>query len=426
MLPNWMIVVIFFAMLFMNIPISIALGASAILMILLDGYSVLIISSVMYSALVRYVMLAIPYFILAGIVMEYAGISRRLVDCARVWLGHIRGGMLLVLVAVCCFFGAISGSGTACIAAIGGILIPAMVHDGYDRGMSTALMTMSGGIGLIIPPSITFVVYAVVASVSVLDMFIAGVVPGLLLGATMVATGYWCIRKETNITVLPKASIKEKLSKTKDAVWGLLSPIVILGGIYSGVFTPTEAAGISVVYSLFVGIVIYKELKIKDIAKIVYKAGVSSSAIMFIIMFANVFAWYMSTSQLAATFSNALLSVSSNPVVLMLIMVLIYLIAGCFLDSTSLIYVIFPIMLPVCRSVGIDLVHFGVVSTFAVVIGLVTPPVGINLYVGARVGKISSKENAYKSVPFIISATVVMLVVLFFPEVSLALGKLLR
>lgn len=424
-MPSGMVVVIFFVMLLLNIPISIALGAAGILMILLDGYPLLIISSVMYSALVRYVMLAIPFFILAGIVMEYAGISRRLVDCARAWLGHIRGGMLLVLVAVCCFFGAISGSGTACIAAVGGILIPAMVHDGYDRGMSTALMSMSGGIGLIIPPSITFVVYAVVANVSILDMFIAGIIPGLLLGVVMVLTGYWCIRGDKNIVIGPKLTLKEKLQATKDAFWGLLAPVIILGGIYSGIFTPTEAAGVSVIYCLIVGVFIYKELKLKDLKMILFRSGVSSASIMFIIMFANVFAWYMSTSQLAAQFSAALLSLSQNPQVLMLIMVLLYLIGGCFLDSTSLIYVIFPIMLPVCKAVGIDLVHFGVVSTFAVVVGLVTPPVGVNLYVGAKIGEISSNENARKSVPFIIAALLTMLLVLFVPELSLWLGTII-
>jgi C4-dicarboxylate transporter DctM subunit len=283
---------------------------------------------------------------------------------------------------------------------------------------------MSGGIGIIIPPSITFVVYSVVASVSVLDLFLAGVVPGLLMGVFMVLTGLWCIRNQTGIIVRPKISLKEKLTKTRDAFWGLLSPLIILGGIYTGTFTPTEAAGISVVYSAIVGVFCYRELKWKDLGKICYRAGISSASIMFIIMFANVFGWYVGTSGLATAASHSLLALSSNKTVLILIMLLILLIAGCFLDSTSIAYVVIPIMLPICRSLNINLVHFGIVATFATVVGLVTPPVGVNLFVGARVGKITANENARKSIPFIVMATVCMLIITFIPQLSLGLGRL--
>lgn len=408
-------------------PIAVALGSAAFIMILADpSMMIRIVSGSIYNGIAKYLMLAIPYFVLAGIIMEYSGISKRLVVCARAFVGHYHGGLIIVVAAVSCFFGAISGSGTACIAAIGSIIIPAMVHDGYDRGLSTALLSISAGIGIVIPPSIVFVIYAMVANISIVELFTAGIFPGILLGIGFSLTGLWLVRKDKNILVRQRATWREKISVLKDAFWGLLSPLIILGGIYSGVFTPTEAAGISVVYTLFVGLFIYKELKLRDLWRVAVDSAKATAMIMFIIAFANVFAWYLSASHLAGDIASSLISFSSNKYILLFCMNIVYLIAGCFIDPTSICFIILPIFLPICRSVGIDIVHFGVITTVACMLGLVTPPVGTNLYVGAKICGVTPTENARKLVPFIAIGCVLLLLISFLPDISLFLPKLLK
>jgi C4-dicarboxylate transporter DctM subunit len=422
-----MLIVLFFFFITIKMPIAISLGCSALIMIALDpSINFSIISGVVYNGLAKYVMLAIPYFILAGQVMEYTGISKRLIDLARVLVGHYRGGMIVVVAAVSCFFGAISGSGTACIAAIGGIAIPAMVKDGYDRGYSSALVSISAGIGLVIPPSLTFVVYAMLTSTSIVKLFTAGIVPGIFLGAMFAIAGLWAERKNKNIVITAKANLKERLVAFRDAFWGLLSPIIILGGIYSGYFTPTEAAGVSVVYCLVVGFFIYKELRLKDLWTISISAAKATAMIMLIIACASVFGWCLSTSHLAADMGNAMLAVSSNKYVLLGVMAVIYLIAGCFVEPTSMCYIFLPMFTPLCKQLDIDLIHFGVITVTASCIALVTPPVGVNLYVGARIGEIASTENARKLVPFLVLSFMAFAVIMYVPQLSLALDSILR
>ena len=422
-MPSWMLIVIFFTLVFLNCPISVALGGSAFIMMLLDPtMNIGIISGCIYNGIAKYVMLAIPYFVLAGIIMEYSGISRRLVTLARTLVGHRRGGLIIVVCAVSCFFGAISGSGTACIAAIGGIMIPAMVADNYERGFASALLSITAGIGMVIPPSIQFVVYAMVANVSIVDQFTAGIIPGILLGVVFAVTGIFIVRKQ-DIKVLPKASGKEVWAAFKDAFWGIMSPVIILGGIYTGYFTPTEAAGISVVYCMFVGVFVYKELKLKDLKKMAVVAASSTAMIMFIIAFASVFSWYLSTSGLSTDIATAFLSISDNKHVVMLMMVIVFLIAGCFIDPTSIAFIIVPIFLPLLRQLGVDLLHFGVVYNVACLIGLMTPPVGTNLYVGAKIGGVTATENAKQAVPFIITGSILLIVLTYVPWLSTCLIK---
>lgn len=420
-MPSWMLIVIFFVLVFLNCPISVALGCSAFIMMLLDpNMNIGIISGCIYNGIAKYVMLAIPYFVLAGIIMEYSGISRRLVTLARTLVGHWRGGLIIVVCAVSCFFGAISGSGTACIAAIGGIMIPAMVNDNYERGFASALLSISAGIGMVIPPSIQFVVYAMVANVSIIDQFTAGIVPGLMLGLVFALTGLFVVRKQ-DIQVLQKATGKEVLAALKDAAWGLMSPVIILGGIYTGIFTPTEAAGISVIYCIFVGLFVYKELKLSNLKKMAIIAASSTAMIMFIIAFASVFAWYLSTSGLSNSIANLFLGISTDQHIVLLMMIIVFLIAGCFIDPTSIAFIIVPVFLPVLNQLEINLFHFGVVYNVACLIGLMTPPVGTNLYVGAKIGGVTATENARHAVPFIISGTVLLLVLTYVPWFSTCL-----
>jgi len=300
-----------------------------------------------------------------------------------------------------------------------------MVEAGYDRGLSTALMSASGAIGIIIPPSIAFVVYASIADVSIGKLFSAGIIPGLLIGAAYALVAVYSSRENTNIIEQPKPNRREVWMAFKDAFWGLLSPIIILGGIYGSIFTPTEAAGIIVVYSLVVGVFIYKEINIKDIKKIFIEGAVSSATVMYIIACASVFAWILTTSNIARNFSSALLSFSQSKIVLLTLINIIFLIAGCFLDANSAFYILVPIMMPVVRALGIDPVHFGVIITVNMAIGLITPPVGINLYVGSNVSGSSVSEVISRIIPFIIIGIIVLLLITYIPAISMVIPNLM-
>lgn len=340
---------VFFLMVFLNIPIAVSLGLTAMIGLSAGGFPFSMFPNVMYASIGKFALLAIPFFVLAGSIMEYAGISQRLVNFARTCVGHRKSGMLAVTVIVCCFFAAISGSGPATVAALGTILIPAMVHQGYDRGTSTALLSASGAIGIIIPPSIAFVVYASCTDTSVGALFSAGIIPGILVGVSYLIAAMFA-SKNVDVQMLPKATAAERWKAFKEAFWALLMPVIILGGIYGGIFTPTEAAGVSVIYGLFVGVFIYREIHAKELVKIFVDAAVSSATIMFIIACAAVYAWIMTTSGVAADLSSAILSVSENKIIILIIINVIFLIAGCFLDANSAFYILLPIITPVWRA----------------------------------------------------------------------------
>lgn len=415
----------FFLFIFLNIPVAVSLGLSALIGLLVGRFPFSMFPSIMYASVGKFALLAIPFFVLAGAIMEYAGISRRLVDFAKVCVGHKKSGLISVSVIVCCFFAAISGSGPATVAALGTILIPAMAKAGHDRGMASALLSSAGAIGIIIPPSIAFVVYASVTDTSVGDLFMAGIIPGILVGVAYVIAALFDARKNKNIVMLPKASRAECWKAFKEAFWGLLTPVIILGGIYGSVFTPTEAAGVAVIYGLFVGIFIYKEIKPKQLWRVFVDAAISSATIMYIIACAAVFAWVLTTSNLAAELSALILSVSDNKIIILLIINLVFLIAGCFLDANSAFYILLPIMVPVLNAMGVDLVHAGVFLTVNMAIGLITPPVGINLYVACRVGEVSVPTICRKIVPFLIAGILSLLLITYVPQISLFLTNLL-
>ncbi|MDO4786120.1 MAG: TRAP transporter large permease, partial [Fretibacterium sp.] len=306
-MPGIILLGVFFTLVFLNVPIAVSLGLSSLIGLYLGDFSFAMFPSIMYTAIGKFALLAIPFFILAGVIMEYAGISTRLIRFASVCVGHRKSGLISVVVIVACFFAAISGSGPATVAALGSVLIPAMVKAGYDKGMATALMSASGGIGIIIPPSIAFVVYASIADVSVSALFSGGIVPGILVGIAYVLAAVYVSRGNANIVRQPKAGRKERWAAFKDAVWGLMTPVIILGGIYGGIFTPTEAAGVSVVYGLFVGLFIYKEIRLRDLWTLFVDAAISSGVVMFIIAAASVFAWLLATSHIAGDISSAML-----------------------------------------------------------------------------------------------------------------------
>ena len=421
----------FFIFLILGIPIGICLGLSSVCAILYSGTSLTIVATNMYSGISKFLLLAIPFFVLSGNIMAKAGISKRLIKFVDTCVGHKKGGIAIVCVIVACFFGAISGSGPATVAALGAVLIPAMVEQGgFSAPFSTALMATSSSIAIVIPPSIAFVVYASITGVSIADMFMAGIVPGLLMGVALVIVVMLEAKKHNIKPSREKASGKERWDAFKDAFWGFLMPIIILGGIYGGIFTPTEAAAVSVVYGLFVGMVIYREVSIRDMFDILVDSAKTTGGIMLIVASASLFSFVCTKFGIADAASNLLGSIAHNQFTFLLIVNIIFLIAGCFIDANSAMYIFVPIMLPVCKALGYDVVAFGVMATVNLAIGQVTPPVGVNLFVAISIKikkglEVTLQEISKAVVPMIAASVAVLLIVTYIPITSTFLPKAL-
>ena len=421
----------FFVFLILGIPIGICLGLSSICAILYSGTSLTIVATNMYSGISKFLLLAIPFFVLSGNIMAKAGISKRLIRFVDTCVGHKKGGIAIVCVIVACFFGAISGSGPATVAALGMVLIPAMIErGGFSAPFSTALMATSSSIAIVIPPSIAFVVYASITGVSIADMFTAGIVPGILMGVALVIVVLLEAKKHNIQPTQKKATAKERWDAFKDAFWGFLMPVIILGGIYGSVFTPTEAAAVSVVYGLFVGIFIYKEIKLKDLWDLMVDSAKTTGGIMLIVASASLFSFVCTKFGIAQAASDLLGSVAHNQFVFLLIVNIIFLIAGCFIDANSAMYIFIPIMLPVCKALGYDLVAFGIVATVNLAIGQVTPPVGVNLFVAISVKlkkgmEVTIQQISKAVMPMIAASVAVLLLITYVPQISTFLPKAL-
>lgn len=415
---------LFVLLLAFGAPIATCLGLSSVAAILVQGAGkpidavMSVLPRLCSSASSKFVLLAIPFFILSGNVMEKAGISGRLINLAEKCLGHIKGGMAIVCVVVSCFFAAISGSGPATVAALGLIMIPALVKAGYPASFSCALMAAGGAIGVVIPPSITFVVYGSIADASITNLFISGMVPGLLMGAGLIAAAFVLGRKY-DLKVQPKASGKERWDAFKDAFFGLMMPVIILGGIYGGIFTPTEAAAVSVFYGLAVGVFIYREIDFKKLIDIMIDSCSTTATVMFITMGATLFAYVLTRARLDLTIKDFMLTVTNgNWIIFFIIVNIVLLIAGCFLDSTSALYIFTPLFAPVAAAMGISPIHLGVVMIVNLAIGLFTPPVGVNLYVACGIGDIKIEEISKGIIPCLVAELIILLLCTYVPFVS--------
>ncbi|MBS4193077.1 TRAP transporter large permease [Bacillus sp. FJAT-49705] len=417
-----------FVCLLIGVPIAISLGVSALVAIYFGSTLPLdIITQKAFTSLDSFPLLAIPFFMLSGILMGKGGVSKRLLDLATTMVGWMTGGLSMVTIVACMFFAAISGSGPATVAAIGGFMIPAMVARKYDGGFAAAISASAGSIGVIIPPSIPFVLYGVIGSVSVGSLFLAGIIPGLLIGSGLMITSYIISKKQGYKPEQVKVfDFKSVWKATYDAKWALLIPVIILGGIYGGIFSPTEAAVVAVVYSLIIGKFVYKELSWQSIFESFLEAVVINATTMIIIGLSVSFAYFMTLEQIPNDISAFLTEFSTNPVIILLAINILLLIVGMFIDTISALVVLTPILLPIVIGVGIDPIHFGVILVANLAIGFITPPLGVNLFVASSVGKVKFESIVSAIVPFLVSMIICLLVITYVPALSLWLPGLFK
>ena len=410
----------------LNIPLAIVLGLSSVIaLVLTSNIPLLVVAQRMFTATDSFPLMAIPFFTLAGILMEGGGISRRLINVANKMLGSITGGLGLVCVLTCMFFAAISGSGAATVAAIGSMMIPAMVDAGYDKNFSAAVAASAGSIGVIIPPSIPMVTYGVVGGVSIGSIFLGGFGAGITVGLSLMLVVYVTSKKRGYRGTGEKFSMKELLKAIIDAFWALLMPVIILGGIYGGIFTPTEAAAVAVGYAMVIGFFVYKELKLKDIPRIFINTASTTAVIMLIVATATLFGWLLTSERIPDAIARAMLNVTENKYIILLMINGLLLIVGCFMETISAILIMAPIFLPLLIRLGVDPIFFGVIMVVNLAIGMFTPPVGVNLFVTCGICDITLEKLAKAIVPFIIAMVVALLILTYVPAIIMFLPNLL-
>ena len=412
---------IFFLLLLLGTPIAVAIAVPSFLVIWGADLGTAVIAPNFFAGIAKFPLLAIPLFILAGFILERCGISRRIIHFANLMVGRRRGGLAIVAIGVCVFFGGVSGSGPADSAAIGAILIPAMYAQGYSRGYSAALIAAAGSTAIIVPPSIALIIYGAITNTSVPALFAAGAIPGFLAGLSLLLPAVWIARKKGY------GSEQEGLEEQqislwqsfKEAFWGLLAPVIILGGLYGGMFTPTEAAVVAVFYSLLLGFVIYRTLTLKTGYRILVDASETSAVVMLIVAFAGLFSWAGSTVGILDDLANMLMGISTNEWVVLLIINLLIFVGGMLIDAISIFYIFLPIFMPIIEHFGWNPVWFGVVMTLNLAVGQFTPPVAVNLYVTTQLANIRL-EKTFKAVwPMVLAMLVALVIVILFPSLSL-------
>jgi C4-dicarboxylate transporter DctM subunit len=413
------------AFLIIRIPLAFAMGMSSLLFLLLGGnIPLMVLVQKTFSGTDSFVMLALPLFILSGAIMNVGGIARRLIDCASAFVGHIRGGLALVNIVASMFFGGITGSAVADASALGSVLIPGMVRKGYRADFSAAVTSCSSTIGIIIPPSIPMILYAVVTEVSVGTLFLAGAIPGVLVGLAQMLVAYWISRRDGYPTE-GAFSLARALSSMQEAALALLMPVIILGSIVSGICTPTESAGIAVVYGLLVSSCIYRSLDWPKLRAALEETIITTATIMIIIGFGAIVGWIMAYAKVPTILAEAILSVSSSPWVVLLLINLFLLALGFFMHGTPIILIVVPILLPLIQTLGIDLIHFGIIVVVNIGIGQQTPPMATCLLVTSAIAKLDIMVIARAAIPFMLFMVAVLLLITYVPGIALLLPRLL-
>ncbi len=400
----------------LGMPLAFSLIVSGVaLMLHLNTFDTQIISQNLISGADNFPLMAVPFFMLAGELMNAGGLSRRIVNSAMVWVGHFKGGLGYVAVFAAIVMASLSGSAVADTAALAAVLMPMMRSAGYRMDRSAGLIAAGGIIAPVIPPSIGFILFGVIGGVSISKLFMAGIFPGLMMGLALVVT-WWIVARKDDVQVAPRVPMREKLKVTANAFWAYLLAVAIIGGMKAGVFTPTEAAVVAVVYSLFVGLFIYRELKFKDLYQLILNAGKTSAVVMFLVAAALVSAWLITVANIPAQIVSLMEPFVGNKMLLMAMLMLLVLIVGTALDFAPTVLILTPVLMPLVRSAGIDPVYFGVLFIINNAIGLLTPPVGTVLNVVCGVGKIPMHEVIKGVWPFLLSQVVVMALLIVFPE----------
>lgn len=416
---------IFLILLLLGLPIYGSLAFSVVGAMELTGrMDPTIVPMRMFSGMNNFSLMAIPFFILAAELMRVGGLSARLIKLAQVMIGWAPGGLASAAVLSCLFFGSISGSSPATVVAIGSIMFPALVEAGYSKRFAIGLLTTAGTLGPIVPPSIALIIYGSVTATSVGQLFAAGILPALLLGGLLIA---YCMiySKRKNYPSTPFPTLAEVIEAFKGSAWGLGLPVILLGGIYSGVFTATESAAVACAYGLFVGMVIYKQVSAKDLWEILQNTGLTSGSLLLITAGASAFSWLLTMTGTPATLANSVLSLSDSSVAITALLNVIMLIAGFFLDSASAIIVLAPLMTPIATQVGIDPVHFGIINLVNYSVGMITPPVGLNLFVAVTISKMNLLEVFRGCIPFLIIMIIGLIIITYIPWLSLAIPSIL-
>ena len=432
----------FFILLLIGTPITVSLGVSALAAFMYLGDDPIKIVQMAFRSVGSFPLMALPAFILAGALMEASGVSRRLVKIAESFAGPVTGGLGAATILACVFFGAISGSGPATTAAVGMLMIPAMTKRGYDRGYASAVTASAGGLGIIVPPSIPMVIFGISGmgmnptpeafaiffsflSLSIPKLFVAGVIPALLIATGLLIANYVRSKRYGYTGLTATWSFKDMFRAIKSGVWSVLAPLIILGGIYTGFFTPTESAIVAIFYTLFVGIFLHKELKLKDLFHALETTTWLTGRVLLILFTATVFGRLLVENQIPAIVAQALLDYTTNLYLIWALIICFLLFVGMFMETLATIMILTPVLLPIMYNVGVDPVHFGVVMIATLAIGFQTPPLGENLFVASGVGGATIEDISVKGIPFAILATIVIFILAYVPQLSLFLPKLM-
>ncbi|MEL7624510.1 MAG: TRAP transporter large permease [Clostridiales bacterium] len=425
-MTGYLLFAIFAGCLIIGVPIAFGLGiASLITLVVTSDVPLTILVQRLYAATDSFPMMAIPYFIVAGSIMERGGLSRRLIDFCSSLVGPVKGGLGYVTVLTSMFFAAISGSGPATTAAVGSIMIPAMEENNYHKPFATSLTATAGALGPLIPPSVLFVTFGVATNVSIGALFMSGVIPGILVALALMIVVFFRAQKYNYVGTNQKYSLNLIWLSFRKAILVLLMPLIILGGIYGGIFTPTEAAIVASIYGLFLGFVVYRELKLKDLIPIFVNSALTSAMVMFVIACAQSFSWILSNEQIPAQIAAAILSITSNKYILLALITVMLLISGCFIELNASIVILAPMLMPIMTQLGVHPVHFGCFMVANLCLGLVTPPLGVNLYVACGIMKMSIGEVSKALVPILGASIAVIVLVTYIPQIALWLPRYL-
>lgn len=422
--PAWILFGSLGILILLGVPVAASLGGAALLTIWLFHLAPLTVAPAMaFAAVAKFTLLAVPFFILAGSVMERSGMAERLISLAELMVGKLRGGLAYVVIVVSVFFAGISGSGTADTAAIGSLMLPAMRREGYRTSFAAALVACGGSIGIIVPPSITLILYGSLVGASIGKLFIGGLVPGFMIAAVLAFVSYISLRRSGHVATIPPRS--KLVRDARQGIWGLLVPVMILGGIYGGVFTPTESAAVAAVYVLAIGLLVFRDMSPRMLPAAFADTTIISSMAMVIVAGATLFSWTITRLGLTQEVTGALSHLAGHPVAVLLLINLVLLIAGMFLDPVSMTFVFIPLFLPILHALHVDLVHFGEVFTVNMAIAQVHPPLGVNLYIAGGLARERLGPLTISVLPFIAAEFVVLILLIVFPGLSTWLPNLL-